>query len=282
MAEFETLLLDISDGVATITLNRPAAMNAFNAKMREELTGLWASLRGNNDVRCLLVTGAGDRAFCTGIDRTEAVLDVDPDSELLDGYVTEFMYDDPGHAMSPKAHELWKPVVAAINGIACGGAFYLLGEADIIVASSSATFFDPHVTYGMTAAFEPMQLMGRMNFSDLARMSLMGASERLSARRAMESGLVSEVVSPEDLMAHARGIATAIAASPALATQGTLRALWMARELTRQQALDQAYLLTSIGNDQKSLDEGLARFSSGTRVEWRLLTANGEEPPSKG
>jgi enoyl-CoA hydratase/carnithine racemase len=180
------------------------------------------------------------------------------------------MFDDPGHAMCPKANDLWKPVVAAVNGMACGGAFYLLGEADIIIASSTATFFDPHVTYGMTAAFEPIQLLGRMAFGDLVRMSLLGAAERLSAETALRSGLVSEVTEPDELLRQARRVARTIAEAPSLATQGTLRALWMGRELSRRQALDQAYLLTALGTDKASLAEGQARFSSGNRVEWRL------------
>ena len=270
MPTYETLLVDIADGVAVVTLNRPEVMNSFNATMRYELTSLWATLREDDEVRCILVTGAGDRAFCTGIDRTEAMGDIDTESDGLDGYITPFMFDDPGKAMCPKANELWKPVVCAVNGIACGGAFYLLGEADVIVAADTATFFDPHVTYGMTAAFEPMQLVGKMDFGDLVRMSLMGASERLSAARAMASGLVSEVTAPEDLLEAAMWIARTIAASPALVTQGTLRSLWMARELSRRQALDQAYLMTALGTDKQSLAAGQERFSSGTRLEWRL------------
>ena len=66
-----------------------------------------------------------------------------------------FTYDDPGSRLGPRSNECWKPVVAAVNGMACGGAFYLLGEADILVAADHATFFDPHVTYGMPAVFEP-------------------------------------------------------------------------------------------------------------------------------
>ena len=270
MSTYETLLVEIADGVATVTLNRPEAMNSFNSIMRSELVGLWASLRTNDDVRCVLVTGAGDRAFCTGIDRTEAMADIDPESDQLDGYASPFMFDDPGHAMCPKANELWKPVVAAVNGIACGGAFYLLGEADVILASSTATFFDPHVTYGMTAAFEPIQLLGRMAFGDLMRMSLMGASERMGAETALRSGLVTEVTAPEDLMEAAQWVAKTIAEAPGLVTQGTLRSLWMGRELSRRQALDQAYLMVGAGTDKASLAAGQERFSSGRRVEWRL------------
>ena len=112
--------------------------------------------------------------------------------------------------------------------------------------------------------------MGKMDFGDLVRMSLMGASERLSAAKAQASGLVSEVTAPEDLMEAAMWVARTIAESPSLVTQGTLRSLWMARELSRRQALDQAYLMTAVGTDKQSLAAGQERFSSGTRLEWRL------------
>jgi len=270
MAALETLTVDITNKVATITLNRPEALNSFNSTMRTELVELWGQLRGNDDVNVIVVTGAGDRAFCTGIDRTEAMGEIDLDSESLDGYVTPFMFDDPGQAMSPKSNELWKPIIVAVNGMACGGAFYLLGEADIIICSETATFFDPHVTYGMTAAFEPIQLLGRMDFGDLMRMSLLGASERISASTALRAGLVTEVVAPGELLARATELAEIVAAAPPLATQGTIRSLWLGRELSRRQALDTAYLLVAQGTSKASLAEGQERFSAGARVEWRL------------
>ena len=94
------------------------------------------------------------------------------------------MMDDPGLLLGPKTAGFWKPVVAAVNGIACGGAFYMLGEVECIVAAEHATFFDPHVTYGMTAAFEPMLMLTRMPFGEIMRLTLLGNYERLSAVRA--------------------------------------------------------------------------------------------------
>ena len=104
------------------------------------------------------------------------------------------MFNDPGDNIGPKSCDLWKPVIAAVNGMACGGAFYMLGEVEFIIAAEHATFFDPHVTYGMTAAFEPMHMAGIMPFGEIMRLPLLGNHERLSADRAYEIGLVSEVV----------------------------------------------------------------------------------------
>jgi enoyl-CoA hydratase/carnithine racemase len=270
MTDRETLLYDESDGVAWVTLNRPEALNAFDRTMQRELRELWSMLRTNDDVRCIVLTGSGDKAFSTGLDRGDI-----PDFEslapgALPGYNTPWDFDDPGKSVCPKSNDLWKPVIAAVNGMACGGAFYILGEVDFIIAAEHATFFDPHVTYGMTAAFEPIFLLHKMPFQEVMRLSLLGAHERLSAERAHQVGLVTEVVPAEELRQRTAWAAQVIADQPARAVQGTLRALWAGLELSRQQALDQAYLYTHVGTDPQLLTEGQDRFTSGTRIDWRL------------
>ena len=140
-----------------------------------------AGLRTNDDVRCVVLTGAGDKAFCTGLDREGIGAIEDQPPGKLPGYNTPWDFDDPGKSVCPKTNDLWKPVIAAVNGMACGGAFYILGEVDFIIASDRATFFDPHVTYGMPAAFEPIFLLHKMPFQEVMRLSLLGAHERMSA-----------------------------------------------------------------------------------------------------
>src|SRR5712671_441025 len=155
--EFETLLYEERDGVAWVTLNRPEVHNAFNSLMQRELHALWHALRRHDPVKCIVLTGAGDKAFCTGIDRMEQMggeADDTTDPNVVGSGATPFMFNDPGDNIGPKSCDLWKPVIAAVNGMACGGAFYMLGETDIIIAAEHATFFDPHVSYGMVAGFE--------------------------------------------------------------------------------------------------------------------------------
>ena len=276
---FETLGYEEDDGVAWVTLDRPDVYNAFNAVMQRELRTLWRALRRHDDVRAIVLTGAGDKAFCTGIDRNEALGDATGDATLgedgepvhVGAGATPFMFDDPGEDLGPKTCDLWKPVIGAVNGMACGGAFYLLGEVDFVIATEQATFFDPHVTYGMAAAFEPLQLTGRMPFGELARMTLLGASERMSAQRAHQIGFVSELATDvADLRDKAAWAARAIADAPALAVQGSLRALWAGRDLTRGQALALGYAFVGLGNSEEALAEGQERFASGTRLDWRL------------
>ena len=271
--DYETLLYEEKDGVAWVTMNRPDRLNAFNSLMQRELHDCWRKLRFHDDVNCIVLTGAGDRAFCTGIDRMEQMggqTDETTDPDVVGRGSTPFHFNDPGDNIGPKSSDLWKPVIAAVNGMACGGAFYMLGEVEFIIASENATFFDPHVTYGMTAAFEPIHMSGRMPFGDIMRLSLLGNYERLSAQRAHEIGLVSEVVPQEQLHDAAGWAAGVIAAQPQLAIQGTLRAIWAARELSNRQAVALAYAYVAMGTNQDSIAEGQKVFESGKRVDWKL------------
>jgi enoyl-CoA hydratase/carnithine racemase len=271
MPDFDTLLYEETDGVAWVTLNRPAVHNAFNGQMQRELQDLWRGLRRNDAVRVVVLTGAGDKAFCTGIDRTETLGEGAAGRERSVGAAsTPFMFDDPGAHIGPKSCDLWKPVIAAVNGMACGGAFYMLGEVEFIIAAEHATFFDPHVTYGMTAAFEPMHMLQKMPFHEIMRLALLGNHERLSARRAYEIGLVSEIVPADRLREAAGWAAGAIASAPPLAIQGTLRAIWAARELPRSQALSIGYAFIGLGTNQESIRQGQEFFAAGKRVQWKL------------
>ncbi|MEU8135688.1 enoyl-CoA hydratase/isomerase family protein [Streptodolium elevatio] len=247
MRKFETLGYEQADGVAWVTLNRPDRHNAFDLVMIEELHTLWRELRHDDDVRVIVLTGAGDKAFCTGIDRS---VDVPQPS-------SPYMMDDPMLKISPKHSDLWKPVIVAVNGMACGGAFYLLGECEFIIASESATFFDPHTTYGMVSGFESMYLAQRMPLGEVMRLTLLGNAERMSAKRAYETGLVSQVVPADELHEAAKWAAEAIAAYPPGGVEGSVRSIWAARDMTRSQALAMAPHMITLGNLAWSEQAGL-------------------------
>ncbi len=249
------------DGVAMVVLDRPEAHNAFTTAMCDEMAAMWAHVREDDAVRAIVVTGAGDKAFCTGIDRSEV-----PADGGVEYSFDPLTYRDPGGRLGPRSNECWKPVVAAVNGMACGGAFYLLGEADVLVAADHATFFDPHVTYGMPAVFEPALMLHRMPFGEVMRMTLLGNHERISAARALEIGLVTEVVPAADLVATAHRIATAIASQPPTAVQASLLSVWAARELSPAQL---SYVWNSVlepAMSMEALPEGEVVFRSGERI----------------
>lgn len=261
-SSLSTICYEATDGVATVTLDRAERHNAFNALMCEEMAATWAQVRDDASVRAVVLTAAGDEAFCTGIDRSEV-----PADDGVEYSFDPLTYVDPGRRLGPRSNECWKPVVAAVNGMACGGAFYMLGEADILVAADHATFFDPHVTYGMPAVFEPALMLGRMPFGEVLRMTLLGSHERVSAARAMEIGLVTEVVPSGELQASAHRIAAAIASQPPSAVQASLRALWAARELTPAQMLDVGNTFLNLAMSKDALTEGQAVFRSGQRID---------------
>ncbi len=277
MDTYQKLLYKEDDGVAVVTLNRPEVHNAFDHEMQMEMRSMWQALRHNDDVRAIVLTGAGEEAFCSGIDRAEAIendylIDEDRRRNMRSSTgpaSSPFQYNDPGVNINPKENDLWKPVIAAVNGMACGGALYLLGESDIVIAAEHATFFDPHVTYGMVAGFESMHLMQKLPFGETMRLVLLGAHERMSAARAYQMGLVSEVVPLCELMERAMWLGRMIASAPPLAIQGTLRAAWMAHELSRRDARHQVSSFVTIGTKYESIAEGQETFE-GPRGDWRL------------
>jgi enoyl-CoA hydratase/carnithine racemase len=264
---WKTLAYEERGRVAIVTLNRPEVYNAFNHKMELELQDMWLFLRRNDDVNAVVLTGAGEKAFCTGIDREDSIRQYleAPDRKnrprARTGRVsTPFMFDDPGSHICPKTNDLWKPIVTAVNGIACGGAFYFLGESDVIIAADHATFFDPHVSYGMVAGYETAHLLQKVPFGEMLRIALMGSHERVSAARALQIGLVSEVVPAGELLDQALWIAEKIAMSPPLAIQGTLKAAWMAREVTRREAIAQMSSIVLLGTEYENIEAGQKTF----------------------
>lgn len=237
---YATLLFEVGDEhVATVTLNRPEVLNAFNRQMGDDFEAVWRRIRDDDDIHSVVLRAAGDRAFCTGVDVKEGW---SLDTNLWNN-------DDPGDQLSPKLrNKVWKPLICAVHGMAAGGAFYWLNEADIIICSDDATFFDPHVTYGMTAAMEPIGLAHRIPLGDVLRMTLLGLDERMSPERALAIGLVTEITDRAGLWDRAHELAAAIAAKPPAAIQGSVRAIWESLDLPRSQALSRGSLYCEYGN----------------------------------
>jgi len=267
---FETIQVSISDHVCRVTLDRPEVLNAFNDQMLQEIRSTWRALRTMDEARVVVVTGAGEKAFCVGVDRSDGFVALEGTGGKLYGTSNNYMYDDPGDDIGPKACDLWKPVITAVNGICCAGAFYLVAESDIIIAAEDATFFDPHVTYGMAAVYEPMKLVPRMPLGEVLRLALVGNHERMTAQTAQRVGLVSEVVPRAELQDAADRLAKIVASQPPDAVQGTLRAIWAASDMGRLDALAMAPSILTTGTSVDALAEGQATFSEGKRIEPRL------------
>ena len=134
--------VDADDRVATITLDRPEVLNAFDRQMCEEIRDAWHVVKDDDTVHAVVLRAAGDRAFSAGLDTKQSFGQPD----------VVWNHDDPGEFLSPKWQKVWKPVVCAVHGMCTAGAFYFLNEADVVICSDDATFFDSHVTYGFVSA----------------------------------------------------------------------------------------------------------------------------------
>jgi enoyl-CoA hydratase/carnithine racemase len=236
---FETIEYEVGDDkVATITLNRPEVLNAFNRTMCEEMRAAWHMVKGDPRVNAVVLRAAGDRAFCAGLDTKQE----------YGQPVDVWNHEDPGELLSPKWQQVWKPVVCAVHGICTAGAFYFVNESDIVICSDDATFFDSHVTYGLVSALEPVGLMRKVGLGDTLRMALTGNDERVSAATALRIGLVTEVVTRDALWARAHELAAGIARKPTAATQGTVRAIWESLDRPYRAAMQQGLIYTRLGN----------------------------------
>jgi len=242
--DVEAIELSLDGHVATITLNRPDHLNAFNETMAGEVVAAWRWIRSEDVIRAVVLRANGERAFCTGIDIKEGVW---WEGENIWNQV------DPGALLGPKHHKVWKPVVAAVHGMCAGGGQYFINEADIIICSDDATFFDPHATGGVVSAIEPVGMLHRgVPLGDVLRWALMGNDERITAATALRLGLVTEVVRRDELWARADALAGEIAQRRPEAVQGTIRAIWEAMDKPRSVAIDNGMAYTHIGNLPRS------------------------------
>jgi len=231
--DYQTILVDLADGVLTVTLNRAEKANCFNAAMIGDFDRLWDEARKCADVRCIVLRAAPGKAFCTGVDVRNGWRESDARPEPFD-------YGDPGDWLGPKSNKVWKPFVIAVHGMAAGGAFYWLNEADITICSDDATFFDPHLKFGKLSSVEPIGMLGRIPYQEISRMVLMADEERIGAETALRMSLVTEVVEQGKLWDRAQAIAESIAARDPVPTQGSIKALWEAQSLGRDQAMARA------------------------------------------
>jgi enoyl-CoA hydratase/carnithine racemase len=239
MSEYSTILYEVGDDrVATITLNRPEVLNAFDRAMCEEMRDVWQRVKADPAVHAVVLRAAGDRAFCAGLDTSKSY--GQPDDV--------WNHEDPGELLSPKWQQVWKPVVCAVHGMCTAGAFYFVNESDVVICSTDATFFDSHVTYGLVSALEPVGLMRRIGLGDTLRIALTGNDERVTSETALRIGLVTEVVDREELWRRAHEIAAGIARHPTSATQGTVRAIWESLDRPYRVAMQQGLIYTRLGN----------------------------------
>jgi enoyl-CoA hydratase len=264
--EFTCLLVERRGPVGWLINNRPAQLNAMNATMRDEFAEAWRVLDEDPEVRVIVHTGEG-RAFQTGVDVTEIASDGVGMERYRQSVVDSDLHFTAWH------QQVWKPVITAVNGICAGGGFHWVADADIVIAASDAQFFDPHVSIGQVVSLEAIGLIRKMPAEAVMRMAFVGRYERMSAERAYELGMISQIVDPPgQLREVAQELAETIARNSPAAMAATKRALWGAFEsgLTEACRAGAAQLVSMWGHPDQT--EGPLAFAEKRPPNWKPLT----------
>ncbi len=265
MPDFQTVIFEVNDRVATITLNRPERLNAMNQTLKDELRECWRRVRNEPEVWVAIVTGAGE-AFSTGADverlANRGFRREDRWRELV---LIEGIVDLP----TPRRQRVYKPVIAAVNGAVVGFALDLVTEADIPIASERAYFTDSHVSIGLVSSHEMVAMARRVPVAVCLRMALLGKHERMSAQRAYEVGLVTEVVPHEQLMDRARELAALICRNAPLAVWGTKMGILQGLGLPIPQAEEIAAGYLEVNEQSDDYREGPRAFVEKRKPDWK-------------
>ena len=264
MTDYERLVVTKADGIGWLTLNRPEAGNAFDALMLDELEHAWAALDADPEVHVIVNTANG-RSFCTGMD----VVQVARDKDAMRKHSRRTR--DAELKISSWHCDVWKPVIAAVNGVCAGGGLHLVADADIVIAAESASFLDPHVSVGQVVAYEAITLIRKSPMEAITRMTLCGKGERITAARARQLGIVSEVVPDAELSAAAERLAAAVAANSPTALRATKRALWRSLEMGLTQARRAAADDIRQLHDHPDRYEGARAWREKRRPNWEPL-----------
>lgn len=193
--------------VATITYNRPEALNAINQELREDLNASWVTFREDDEAWVAIVTGAG-RAFSAGADLRQSAK---PQGTTH--------WETPSMNSLESGIEIWKPIIAAVNGYCLGFACTLVAACDFVIASERAEFGFPEVRIGVPTIQGSIRMPKKVGWQNAMELLLIG--ERVNAQRAKEMGLVGKVVPHDDLMKEARMLADRICLSAPLAVRAT-------------------------------------------------------------
>ena len=191
-----TVLYERSGHIATITYNRPQAMNAVNGELRRDLNAAWEQLRNDDEAWVAIVTGAG-RAFCAGADLK------DPGSAV--GNDEHSFWEVPSFTSLESGMEIWKPIIAAVNGYALGFGLTLVAACDYVLAADTASFGFPEVQLGVPTVQGAVRMPQVVGWQNAMELLLWG--DRVDAQRAKEMGLVQRIVPAEELMDEARALA---------------------------------------------------------------------------
>ncbi len=256
---YEHLRLDVSENIATVILDRPKVMNALNRGLFNDLEAIFLEIGGNAEVRAVILTGAGDKAFAAGADINElSTVDANQGQAL----------SARGQAVFDLIENCGKPVIAAVNGFALGGGCELAMACTIRIASDRARLGQPEVKIGLIPGYGGSQRLPRL-VGKGAALKILLTGEMVPAAEALRIGLVDEVVAPEELLPRAHTLAAAIAANAPLAVRSCIETVNAGYDLPIAAALEleAARFGLACGTDDKA--EGTAAFLAKRSPVWK-------------
>ena len=245
--------MTVAERIATIVINRPEAMNSIDPETRGQMYEAWRRIRDDKDIHVAIITGAGDKAFCTGADLKRTNPPQESFAEMM------LMENNPGN-ITHTFGGTDKPIIAAVNGYAMGGGMELALACDICIASENASFALSEVRIGSIPASGSVQRLPRsIGRSDAMLMLLTG--DRVSATEAMRMGFVSRVVPRSELMGEAHAIATRIAQNAPLSVRALKRLVTQGTDMPLVHALDLDRYLWGLLRDTEDRIEGRKAFA---------------------
>jgi enoyl-CoA hydratase/carnithine racemase len=247
--------------VMVVTIDRQERMNALSAEVREGLQEAWRSTKTDRSVRAIVITGAGTRAFCTGMD-LKAFAERGGPAPAKDDVHEELR-------TTPLNCDVWLPTIVAVNGVCTGAGFHFIADADIVIASSSASFLDTHVSVGQVAALEPITLLPRIGLGNALRLAVLGRHGRFGAEDAHRISLVDEVVAPEALLGRAIELAELAATGSPGAIEASKRAIRGALEQPMHEAMQSGWELLLGFRSHPDNKEGPQAFVEKREPQWQ-------------
>ncbi len=247
--------------VLVATIDRPERMNSLSPDIHEDFLATWTSLRSDPSVRAIVITGAGERAFCTGMD-VKAAAERGSLRPVKDDVHEELR-------LTPLHCDVWLPTIVAVNGVCTGAGLHFIADADVVVASSSATFLDTHVSVGQVTAIEPITLLPRIGLGNALRLAVLGRHLRINAQEALRISLIDEVVEPEVLLERAVTLAEQAASGSPAAIEASKRAIRSALERPMSDAMQYGWELLLAQREHPDSIEGPRAFAEKRVPKWQ-------------
>ncbi len=248
--EFENTFYEKEEGMATITINRPKALNALNKQAVQEISSRLDDAEKDEDVKVIAIIGAGERSFCVGLD-LKAVKGISG----VDGMNLSLL----GQKLTKKIEELKKPVIAAINGYALGGGLELAMSCDLRIASENAKLGQPELNVGLIPGWGGTQRLPRLVGRGIAK-ELIFTAKMIDAKTAKQLGLLNKVVPPDKLKSAVKKFATELMTKPPVGLQLAKQLINSSIETDLTKGLVQEAQAFGVLASTEDFDEGVAAF----------------------